>query len=221
VSIFYTSALSPFGARLRMVAALTGATLPDIVAPPGGTGSAAMKAIHPFGQTPAIQIGETVLIESLALMEYVIETGPASDLLPSDPVLRARARGVALAHDHQVVTVMRPLLRQFQSPTPDLAIVTEGFVALNAALGALTRLFDPDGLVLGARLSIADIAIAPFAFLCDRLGARFGVASPYAQSPRAAAWWAAARAVPAIAADTQRRADELTRLFAPKPSAQS
>jgi glutathione S-transferase len=196
-----------------MVAALLAVPTPPIAAPPGGAGSDAMAAIQPFGQVPTLLVGDAVLIESLALMEYVHDCAPASTLLPASPLARARVRGIALAHDNQVLAAMRPLLMQLRHETMDAAAKAAAFDVVEGKLAALVRLFDPQGFAVGGAISLADIAIAPFAFLCDRLAARFDVPSPYARVERAAAWWAAASAVPAIAADTERRAVEFARLF--------
>jgi glutathione S-transferase len=213
MDLFYTSELSPFSARLRIAAAVLGVPTPPIVVPPGGAGSEAMRAIQPFGQVPVLLVGNAVLIESLALVEYLDEIAPANGLLPTDPVARARVRGIALAHDHHVVPAMRPLLLQLRTPTLSPAAITAAFDSVEHTLSMLVRLFDAEGLAVGGLVSLADVAIAPFAFLCDRLAARFDAASPYARVPRAASWWSAAMAVPAIAADTERRSSVFARMF--------
>jgi maleylacetoacetate isomerase len=46
---------------------------------------------------PLLKDGDTVLTQSLAIIEYLDETHPAPPLLPADPVARARVR--ALAYD--------------------------------------------------------------------------------------------------------------------------
>jgi glutathione S-transferase len=112
-----------------------------------------------------------------------------------------------------VLAAMRPLLLQLRHETMDAAAKAAAFDMVARKLAALVRLFDPQGFAVGGAVSLADIAIAPFAFLCDRLAARFDAPSPYARVERAAAWWAAASAVPAIAADTERRAVEFAKLF--------
>ncbi len=43
---------------------------------------------------PALDIGGTVLIQSPAILEYLEEVYPEPALLPTDPVRRARIRGV-------------------------------------------------------------------------------------------------------------------------------
>jgi maleylacetoacetate isomerase len=51
---------------------------------------------NPQGLVPACDIGDTVLAQSLAIMEYLEEIRPTPALLPRDPVARAQVRAMAL-----------------------------------------------------------------------------------------------------------------------------
>jgi maleylpyruvate isomerase len=53
--------------------------------------------LNPMGLVPALIEGETVLTQSLAIIEYLDETHPAPPLLPKSPAERARVRALALA----------------------------------------------------------------------------------------------------------------------------
>ncbi len=201
--IFYISEMSPFGSRLRMVAALTKRDL-NVVPPPGGTASAEMKEINPFGQVPTAVVDGVVLIESLGLMEYLVETGPATDLLPAGAVARARVRGIGRAHDNQVVAAMGPIFGQLRSAAPDLEIIAKAFGNIAVKAAGLARLFEPAGFAVGGGLSLADIAVAPFANMMNFLAARFGQVSPYVGNERLADWWRTVSAVDEVAAEVTR-----------------
>lgn len=54
-------------------------------------------ALNPQGLIPALDIGDAVLSQSLAIVEYLEETHPEPPLLPRDPLARARVRSLALA----------------------------------------------------------------------------------------------------------------------------
>ncbi|MFC3078640.1 maleylacetoacetate isomerase [Phenylobacterium terrae] len=56
----------------------------------------AYKAVNPQGLTPALDIGELVLIQSLAILEWLEETRPEPPLLPKDPLDRQIVRTMAL-----------------------------------------------------------------------------------------------------------------------------
>jgi maleylpyruvate isomerase len=55
----------------------------------------AYRAVNPQGLMPALRIGETVIAQSSAILEYLEETCPARPLLPSDALTRAQARAFA------------------------------------------------------------------------------------------------------------------------------
>ncbi|PTW62468.1 maleylacetoacetate isomerase [Breoghania corrubedonensis] len=55
-------------------------------------------ALNPQGLVPALELDDgTVLTQSLAIMEYLDEVHPEPQLLPRDPMGRARVRAIALA----------------------------------------------------------------------------------------------------------------------------
>ena len=215
-SKLYVSALSPFGVRLRLVMAFTGQALSE-VPPPGGSGSDAMKQISYFGKIPAIDSGGRVLIESIPLMEYLVEKARGSRLIPDTPEERAAMRGICLAHDNYVLAAIWPMFTQLRSGKPDPAIVVAAQKAAADQYMVLTRLFDAAGdYVLGGRPTLADLAIAPFACLFSRTYPMFGQVSPFVQQPRLGSWWRAVLALPEVANLIERMDAAVTKAFAPK-----
>jgi glutathione S-transferase len=214
ISNFYVSALSPFGTRLRLVMAFTGQALAEIP-PPDGSGSDAMKEISYFGKIPAIDIGGRVLVESIPLMEYLVEKARGSRLIPDTPEERAAMRGICLAHDNYVLAAIWPMFTQLRSGKPDPAIAVAAQKAAADQYGILTRMFDAAGdFVLGGRPTLADLAIAPFACLFSRTYPMFGQVSPFVQRPRLESWWRAVNALPEVATLIDRMDAAFTKAFA-------
>lgn len=58
--------------------------------------SAAYRELNPMGLVPALVHGDQVLVESLAICEYLDEVFPEKPLLPQSPAERARVRSLAL-----------------------------------------------------------------------------------------------------------------------------
>ena len=50
---------------------------------------------NPDGLIPVLTVGDDVLTQSMAILEYLEETHPRPALLPSDPVQRAFARALS------------------------------------------------------------------------------------------------------------------------------
>ena len=63
-----------------------------------GGGEQFSEAYHeknPQHLVPSLQVGEAVLTQSLAIIEYLDEQFPEPALLPEDPILKAKVRGAA------------------------------------------------------------------------------------------------------------------------------
>ena len=60
----------------------------------GQQNQAAYRAINPLGLVPALVHGDQVVVQSLAICEYLDETFSAHPLLPADAAGRARVRGM-------------------------------------------------------------------------------------------------------------------------------
>jgi len=54
----------------------------------------AYRAVNPLGLVPALAHGERVIVQSVAICEYLEETFPAPPLLPPDAAGRARVRAI-------------------------------------------------------------------------------------------------------------------------------
>jgi len=52
------------------------------------------RAVNPLGLVPALAVGERVIVQSVAIVEYLEERFPAPALLPADPAGRARVRAI-------------------------------------------------------------------------------------------------------------------------------
>jgi glutathione S-transferase len=209
----YVTSLSPFGARVRMALALTGQSLAE-APPPGGAGSEEMKAISHFGKMPAITTGEAVLVESVALLEYVADRDGGSSLRPEDIIERARMRSIMLAFDNHVLIAIWPMFVQLRSGRPDPAMVLPALDAAKVQSEVLARLLDDDqGFAVGGCVSLADLAMAPFALLFGRVYPAFGSVSPFEDNARLAGWWSTVRAVPEIAGIVEKMDAAFTSAF--------
>lgn len=63
----------------------------------GGQREAGYLSKNPQGLVPALDVGDSVLTQSPAILEWIEETFPDRPLLPADPMLRARVRAFAAA----------------------------------------------------------------------------------------------------------------------------
>src|SRR5690349_20839717 len=53
------------------------------------------RGVNPQGLVPALEDGGQILIQSMAILEYLDELHPEPPLLPKEPIDRARVRALA------------------------------------------------------------------------------------------------------------------------------
>ncbi len=158
----------------------------------------AFRGVNPQRRVPALVLDDgTVLIQSLAIIEYLDETHPQPPLLPADPLARAKARAVAgiIGADIHPVNnsgVLKVLREQFGADEAKINAwvahwILEGFAAVEA-------LIEPGPFAFGSAPGVADIYIVPQVYNARR----FKV--PLDDFPKILAVDAMARRLPAFAA---------------------
>jgi maleylacetoacetate isomerase len=121
-------------------------------------------AVNPQERVPALSLGNTVLLQSLAIIEYLDEAYPDPPLLPVDAIDRAKVRAVAqiIACDIHPLNNTGPLNYLRNVLKADKAAVeawyhhwvAKGFEAVEA-------LIRPGPYSFGAQVTVADVCLVP------------------------------------------------------------
>jgi maleylacetoacetate isomerase len=132
-------------------------------------------AINAQGLVPALVVQDSVLTQSLAIIEYLDEEFPTPPLLPSESTARAHVRAMALAiacdiHPLNNLRVLNYLKREFKQD--DAAVndwyrhwVAEGFRPLEQSV----QKYSSDGrYCFGTAVSMADVLLVPQMFNARR-----------------------------------------------------
>ena len=131
------------------------------------------RAINPQMRVPVLVTPKgDVLIQSLAIIEYLDEIQPEPALLPKNPVARAKARALAelIACDIHPLNNIGPLrylkndMGQEQS-----AIDTWYHHWVIAGFEALETLMGPGPYVCGEQVTVADLCLVPQVYNARRL----------------------------------------------------
>jgi maleylacetoacetate isomerase len=131
------------------------------------------RAINPQMRVPVLVTPQgDVLIQSLAIIEYLDEIHPEPALLPKDPIARAKARALAelIACDIHPLNNIGPLrylkndMGQEQS-----AIDTWYHHWVIAGFEALETLMGPGPYVCGEQVTVADLCLVPQVYNARRL----------------------------------------------------
>ena len=131
------------------------------------------RAVNPQMKVPALELpGGDILIQSMAIIDYLDETHPQPPLLPKDAVERARVRAVAqiIACDIHPLNNVAPLRYLKNVLGHDQAAIdawyhhwiVEGFDALEALIA-------PAPYTCGAQVTLADLCLVPQVFNARRL----------------------------------------------------
>ncbi len=131
------------------------------------------RAVNPQMRVPAL-VAPTgdVLIQSLAIIEYLDETHPVPPLLPKDPIARAQARAVAEIvacdiHPLNNISSLRYLKRELHQEQAAIDLwyhhwVLTGFEAIEA-------LVRPGPYACGGAITVADLCLVPQVYNARRL----------------------------------------------------
>jgi len=131
------------------------------------------QAINPQMRVPALALDSgDVLIQSLAIIEYVDETHPQPPLLPRDVLQRAKVRAIAQIiacdiHPLNNVGPLRYLKNQMGQEQAKIDAwyhhwVLDGFDAIEAMLR-------PGPYAFGSEISLADVCLVPQVYNARRL----------------------------------------------------
>jgi maleylacetoacetate isomerase len=173
----YTYFRSSAAYRVRIALNLKGLTpemIPIHLQKEGGRHKKAeYRAINPQMRVPALALDSgDVLVQSLAIIEYLDEVDPQPPLLPRDPVARAKVRGFAQViacdiHPLNNVGPLRYLKNELGQDQPRIDAwyhhwIRDGF----AALETMAR---PGPYAFGDEVTLADVCLVPQVFNARRL----------------------------------------------------
>jgi maleylpyruvate isomerase len=131
------------------------------------------RAINPQMRVPALALSDSdILVQSLAIIEYLDETHPQPPLLPRDALERAKVRAFAQViacdiHPLNNTGPLRYLKNQLGHEQAEIDAwyhhwILEGFEALEAMV-------KPGPYAFGSQVTLADICLVPQVYNARRL----------------------------------------------------
>ena len=135
----------------------------------------AYKALNPQGLVPTLEVGETVLTQSPAILEWLDETYPEPALLPSDPTEKAHVRAFAQVigceiHPLQNLRVLSYLRENYDQDQSGIEAWCQRWIGdgLAACEALLERHNNEAPFCFGETPGLADIYLIPQVFSATR-----------------------------------------------------
>jgi len=123
------------------------------------------RAINPQMRVPSLVLDDgDMLVQSLAIIEYLDEVHPSPPLLPDDPIKRAKARAIAqiVACDIHPLDNLAPLRYLKQRLGHEQAAIDAWYAHwIVTGFEAIEAMIDPGPYAVGSDVTVADICLVP------------------------------------------------------------
>lgn len=124
-----------------------------------------ISVMNPYGQVPILVERELILYESNIINEYIDERFPHPQLMPADPVMRARTR-LFLFNFERELFVHVGVLERAGNPKA----MEKARLAIREQLTQIAPIFVKNKFMLGDDFSMLDVALAPLLWRLDHYG---------------------------------------------------
>jgi RNA polymerase-associated protein len=127
-----------------------------------------INAMNPYGQVPILVERDLILYESNIINEYIDERFPHPQLMPSDPVDRARVRLFLLNFEKELFTHVGVL--ESHATRNNEKAIDKARSTIRDRLTQMAPVFVKNRFILGDTFSMLDVALAPLLWRLDYYG---------------------------------------------------
>ena len=125
-----------------------------------------ISIMNPYGQVPILVERDLILYESNIINEYIDERLPHPQLMPADPVMRARARLFLFNFERELFIHVQQLERRDHNKDTG-KMMDRARMQIRDRLTQLTPIFVKNKFMLGDEFSMLDVAMAPLLWRLD------------------------------------------------------
>ncbi len=159
--VLYSGTTCPFSQRCRLVLFEKGMDFEikdvDLFNKPEE-----ISIMNPYGQVPILVERELTLYESNIINEYIDERFPHPQLMPADPVMRARARLFLFNFERELFVHVQTL-----ENSNNQKAIEKARIQIRDRLTQLAPILLKNKYMLGDEFSMLDVAIAPLLWRLD------------------------------------------------------
>ncbi len=172
--ILYSGSTDPFSHRCRFVLYEKGGDFEVVDVDPNNR-PPEVDALNPYGEVPILIERDLTLYNSNIINEYIDERFPHPQLMPADPIMRARARLFIYTFERELFGFVR-FLEDRNSDERRRAIARQ---QIREQLVQLSPILAKNKYLMGDEFTMLDVALAP---LLWRLGI-YGIELPKSAAP--------------------------------------
>ena len=166
--VLYSGTTDPYSHRCRFVLFEKGMDFEirdvDLFAKPED-----IALMNPYNEVPILVERDLILYESHIINEYIDERFPHPQLMPADPVMRARARLFLFNFERELFVHVQMLERRDHQKDSS-KMMEKARLQIRDRLTKLTPIFMKNKYMLGDEFSMLDVAIAPLLWRLDHYG---------------------------------------------------
>ena len=124
-----------------------------------------LAVMNPYNTTPVLVERDLVLYESNIINEYIDERFPHPQLMPADPVMRARTRLFLFNFERELFVHVQAL-----ENSNNQKLIEKGRSTIRDRLTQLAPIMLKNKYMLGDDFSMLDVALAPLLWRLDHYG---------------------------------------------------
>lgn len=123
-----------------------------------------LAVMNPYNRVPVLVERDLVLYEANIINEYIDDRFPHPQLMPADPVMRARARLFLHRFEQELYAHVEAIEHGSQKAADKARVI------IRDNLSQIAPVFTRQKYMLGDEFSMLDVAIAPLLWRLDRYG---------------------------------------------------
>ena len=159
----YSGSVDPFSHRCRIVLFEKGMDF-EVIDVDLANKTEDLAVLNPYGSVPVLVERDLVLSEANIINEYIDERFPHPQLMPADPVMRARARLFLYSFEQDLFSYVKAL------ESSDEAVAAKARKTVSDNLTQLVPIFSRQAYLLGDEYSMLDVAVTPLLWRLEHYG---------------------------------------------------
>ncbi|MDE0926926.1 MAG: glutathione S-transferase N-terminal domain-containing protein [Methylophilaceae bacterium] len=159
----YSGSVDPFSHRCRIVLFEKGMDF-EVIDVDLSNKTEDLAVLNPYGSVPVLVERDLVLSEANIINEYIDERFPHPQLMPADPVMRARARLFLYSFEQDLFSHVKDL------ESSDEAVAAKARKTVRDNLTQIVPIFSRQEYLLGDEYSMLDVAVTPLLWRLEHYG---------------------------------------------------